>query len=86
MGGVTAKKFSVALDEQVYDAARRAADREGVSLSAWLSRAAVQALALADGLAAVAEWEGEHGAFTEAERAWARGVLDGTAAVPDEAA
>lgn len=48
--------------------ARAQAQREGTSLSAWLNRAAERELRLADGLAAVAEFEAEAGAFTAAER------------------
>ncbi len=44
-----------------------AAEAEGVSVSAWMTAAAKHALKLRDGLAAVAEWEAEHGAFTEEE-------------------
>ena len=57
------RKLSVALDEQVADAAVASAERHGLSLSAWLNRAAENALAIEDGLAAVAEWEAEHGAL-----------------------
>jgi hypothetical protein len=70
------KKLSIALDERVADAAAASAERHGLSLSAWLNRAAQNALALEDGLAAVAEWEAEHGAFTAEEIAAADAVLD----------
>ena len=49
-----------------------AAARRGVSLSVWITDAAQLALKVRDGLAAVAEWETEHGAFTEAELKAAR--------------
>jgi len=49
-----------------------AADEEGTSVSAWMTSAARRALLVRDGLHAVAEWEAEHGAFTDAERAAAR--------------
>ena len=49
-----------------------AAAEDGVSVSAWLTEAARRALKVRDGLAAVAEWEAEHGAFTAAELAAAR--------------
>ena len=70
------KKLSVALDERVAEAAAASAERHGLSLSAWLNRAAQNALAVEDGLAAVAEWEAEHGAFTPEEIAAADAVLD----------
>lgn len=70
------KKLSIALDERVAEAAAASAERHGLSLSAWLNRAAQNALALEDGLAAVAEWEAEHGAFTAEEIAAADAILD----------
>ena len=75
------RKLSVALEEGVADRAAAAAQGRGLSLSAWLNRAAENALALEDGLAAVREWEAEHGSFTAAERARADAVLDGTSGV-----
>ena len=71
------RKLSVALDEQVADAAVASAERHGLSLSAWLNRAAENALAVEDGLAAVAEWEAEHGALTAKELSAADAALDG---------
>ena len=56
---------------QVLDAAAHC----GVSVSAWIADAARLALKIRDGLAAVAEWETEHGAFTEAELKAARKYL-----------
>lgn len=70
------KKLSVALDSDVADAAAAAAERDGLSLSAWLNRAAESALAIHDGLAAVREYEAEHGPIGEDARAWARAVSD----------
>lgn len=70
------KKLSIALDERVAEAAAASAERHGLSLSAWLNRAARKALALEDGLAAVAEWEAEHGPFTAEEIATADAILD----------
>jgi uncharacterized protein YaeQ len=73
---VPVKKLSVALDESVAGRASEAAERHGLSLSAWLNAAAERALLLEAGLAAVAEWEAEHGALTADELAWADSVLD----------
>jgi hypothetical protein len=71
------RKLSVALDEQVAEAAAASAERLGLSLSAWLNRAAENALAIEDGLVAVAEWEAEHGALTAEELRAADAALDG---------
>ncbi len=78
-------KLSVALDERVASAARVAAMRDGMSLSAWLSRAAEQAVRVDEGLRAVADWEAEHSPITAAERAAADALLD-TLAVRQRAA
>lgn len=77
------KKLSVALDETVAQEVASAAERRGLSLSAWLNAAAQRALAVEKGLVAVREWEGEHGALTPAELAQADEILD--AMGPDHA-
>ena len=73
---MSVKKLSVALEESVARGAASAAERHGVSLSAWLNAAAERALVLEEGLAAVRAWEAEHGELTAQELAWADGVLD----------
>ncbi len=65
--GMAVKKQSVALDEEVLRAAQRSAARAHTSLSAWLNRAAARALRIEQGLAAVSDWENEHGAPTPLE-------------------
>jgi hypothetical protein len=73
---MSVRKFSVALDESVAASASRAAQTAGVSLSAWLSRAAVHELALERGRRAVVAWEREHGALTGKELRDADTLLD----------
>lgn len=73
---MTVRKLSVALDPSVADAAAEAAEREGLSLSAWLSRAAEQALVLDRGLEAVGAWERDNGSLSAAELADADKVLN----------
>lgn len=73
------KKLSVALDEAVAEGAAVAAARHGVSLSAWLSAAAQRALLVEDGLAAVADWERDHGSLSPQDLAWADSILDDVA-------
>lgn len=75
-GCVGVRKLSVALGDRVAQAAAASAERQGLSLSAWLTRAAENALAIEDGLAAVSEWEAEHGALTEQELAAADALID----------
>jgi hypothetical protein len=50
-----------------------AAAADGVSVSAWMTEAARRALLIRDGLAAVAEWEAQHGELSADELAAARG-------------
>ena len=64
---MTVKKISVSLDEHVVELARRAAEEQGKSLSAWLNDTAAHAARIQVGLRGVAEFEAEHGAFTEEE-------------------
>jgi hypothetical protein len=78
MPDMEVKELSISLDERVAEAAAASAERHGLSLSAWLNRAAQNALAVENGLAAVAEWEAEHGAFTAEEIAAADVILDRT--------
>lgn len=70
------KKLSVALDDEVAAAAKEAASRAGVSLSAWLNRAAENELAIEAGLDAVRAWEAEHGSLSDEELARADELLD----------
>jgi hypothetical protein len=74
--GVPVRKLSVALDEGIAVSASQAAQTAGVSLSAWLSRAAEHELALERGRRAVLAWEHEHGALTEEELRDADDLLD----------
>ena len=75
-----ARKLSISLDEPVFLAAKQAAERRGMSLSAWLNDAAERALetegSIEAGLAGVAEWEAENGPLSEEDLAAASAVLD----------
>jgi hypothetical protein len=64
--------MAITVDPDVHEQVVAAAAREGVSVSAWMTNAARRALLLRDGLAAVAEWEQEHGSLSEAELQVAR--------------
>jgi hypothetical protein len=65
------RKLSIALDAEVAEAAARAAEREGLSLSAWINKAADEALAIERGLEGVRAYEAEFGPFTPEQDAWA---------------
>ena len=69
------KKLSISLDARLADFAAQAAAGEGLSLSAWLARAVEHEQRLSEGRAAVAEFEAEHGAFTEDELVAAEAAL-----------
>lgn len=79
---MTVRKLSVAIDEDVAAAAADAAERAGLSLSAWLSRAAERALTIERGIEAVRAWEQDHGPLTDEELAAADDVLDRLLAQP----
>jgi hypothetical protein len=70
--GKPSPKLAITVAPDVHAKVMAAAEKEGVSVSAWMTSAARRALVVRDGLAAVAEWEAEHGALTEAELAAAR--------------
>ena len=70
--GNPSPKLAITIAADVHQQVLAAAARRGVSVSAWMTDAARLALKVLDGLAAVAEWEAEHGALTEAELKAAR--------------
>ena len=74
--GNPAVKLAVTVDADVHSKVLDAAEAEGKSVSAWITEAARRALLVRDGLAAVAEWESEHGALTPAELAAARARVE----------
>jgi hypothetical protein len=69
-------KLAVTVDADVHAKVVDAAEAEGTSVSAWITAAARRALVVRDGLAAVAEWEAEHGALTRAELEAARSRIE----------
>ena len=70
--GNPAAKLAITVDRAVHAKVLDAAEAEGLSVSAWMTAAARQALLVRDGLVAVAEWEAEHGPFTPEELESAR--------------
>ena len=78
--GNPAIKLAITVDPDVHAKVLDAAAAEGTSVSAWLTAAARRALLARDGLAAVAEWEAEHGALTPAELEAARSRIERTKA------
>lgn len=70
--GSPALKVAITVDRDVHAAVLRAADEDNLSVSAWMTAAARRSLLVRRGLAAVAEWEAEHGAFSAQELREAR--------------
>jgi hypothetical protein len=70
--GNPSPKLAITIDPDIHEDILRAAARERVSVSAWMTAAARQALQRRAGLAAVAQWEKQHGAFTTEEMNEAR--------------
>lgn len=68
-------RLSISVTPEVENAIRRAAEQAGLTVSAWLARAAEHAAKIEDGRAAVREFESEEGAFTAEERHQARREL-----------
>jgi hypothetical protein len=70
--GNPAVKLAITVDPDVHAELLHAAEAEGLSISAWMTRAARRALRIRDGLSAVADWEAQHGELTEEELEAAR--------------
>ena len=65
--GNPSPKLAITIDPEVLKDVVSAAAREGVSVSAWITAAAREALRRRAGLAAIAEWEKQHGRFSAEE-------------------
>lgn len=70
--GNPSPKLAITVDPEVHESVLAAASREGLSVSAWMTIAAREALHRRAGLAAVAQWEKQHGAFSTEEMNEAR--------------
>lgn len=70
--GNPSPKLAITVDPDVHEQVLAAADDAGVSVSAWMTEAARRALLVRTGLGGVADWEAEHGSFSEAELTQAR--------------
>lgn len=87
---MSVSRLSISVSAEVENVIRTAAEAAELPVSVWLARAAERAAteqaAIADGLAAVAEFEAENGALTDAERAQARQVLIDAGVIPPQRA
>ena len=68
--------MSVSFDLDLGEAIRLSAEREGLSVSAWLARSARDRLRLEAMGVAISAWEERFGALTDAELADAEKLLD----------
>jgi len=69
------RKVTITLDEDLIEAMTRIAREAGIPLSRVIASAAEREMRRRIGLAAVAGWEAEHGAFTPEELAAARAEM-----------
>ena len=70
--GNPSPKLAITMDPTVHESVRTAAARDRISISAWMTRAAREALQRRAGLTAVTQWEAQHGLLTEREMTEAR--------------
>jgi len=70
--GNPSPKLAITIDPDIHEKILAAAAREAVSVSAWMTAAAREALHRRAGLAAVALWEKQHGRYTTEEMKEAR--------------
>jgi hypothetical protein len=74
--GNPSPKLAITVDPEVHELLIAAAEEDGVSVSAWVTESLRHTLRIRAGLAVVAEWEREHGAFTDDEMEAARRRVD----------
>jgi hypothetical protein len=67
--GNPSPKLAITVDPAIHEDILAAAARDGLSVSAWMTAAALEALKRRAGLAAIKDWEKEHGTFTPEETA-----------------
>jgi len=72
---MVAERITISLDKQLAEALRQAAEDEGTNVSSWTSEAIRRTLNQRGLRAVIADWEAEHGAFTQEELDEAREEL-----------
>jgi hypothetical protein len=70
------ERVTITIPSEILSAAKEAAEREGLSVSAWLSRAAEHAAKIEAGLAAAEAVLAEVGPPTPEEQAWVDGFME----------
>lgn len=74
--GMTVKKFTVSIPEELYEDLRREARAERTTVSSWVADAVEHQLGLRAMDEGIAEYEAEHGVLTEDELAEAKSEID----------
>ena len=74
---MTVERLTVSIESELAIAVREAAEADEQNVSAWLADAARRQLATRGLRDVVAEWERDHGAFSDEELAAARSLVDG---------
>lgn len=69
------KKVTITLPEEVVERVAELAGEAGLPVSTYITRVAEHHIRVRDGLAAMKEWEAEHGAFTDEELAKADDII-----------
>lgn len=72
MNRMKVDKMSISMSPELGDGVRLAAEREGLSVSAWLAEAAAARLRSQALATLLAEWQSKHGKITPRELAKAR--------------
>lgn len=80
--GNPSPKLAITVAPDVHEHILAAAARDGMSVSAWITAAAREALQRRAGLAAVALWEEQYGRFTPQEIKEARRSVEAQIAKP----
>ena len=73
---MVAERITISIDKDLAGALRQAAADDDTNISAWASKAIRRTLNNRGLRAVIADWEAEHGAFTENELDEARRRLD----------
>ncbi len=73
---VSVERLTISIESELAIAVREAAEADEQNVSAWLAQAARRQLANRGLRDVVAEWEREHGAFSDEELAVARALVE----------
>lgn len=75
IAGVAVERLTISLEAGLAAAVSEAAEADEQNMSAWLAEAARRRLVTRGLRDVIADWEAEHGAFTEEELARARAEM-----------